>query len=113
VTLVIANPEHRYPLACGGNPDRLGVRLIAGPLAGAMTPVLQTSANRAGAAPPANFEEVDPRILGEAHLAIDGGGLGGAPSTVVDIGGIDSGGEWTVLREGALSSAEIEAKLGV
>lgn len=113
VTLVIANPEHRYPLACGGNPDRLGVRLIAGPLAGAMTPVLQTSANRAGAAPPVSFEEVDPRILGEAHLAIDGGGLGGAPSTVVDIGGIDSGGEWTVLREGALSSAEIEAKLGV
>ena len=48
VTLVIANPEHRYPLACRDDPERLGVRLIEGPLAGAMTPIFQTSANRSG-----------------------------------------------------------------
>ena len=35
VTLVVANPEHRYPLACREDPERLGVRLIDGPLAGA------------------------------------------------------------------------------
>ena len=35
VTLVLANPEHRYPLACREDPERLGVRLIGGPLAGA------------------------------------------------------------------------------
>jgi L-threonylcarbamoyladenylate synthase len=112
VTLVIANPEHRYPLACGENPDRLGVRLIEGSLAGSMTPVLQTSANRSGQAPPAEFDAIDPGILGAAHLAIDGGALGGEPSTVVDIGGFDSGDGWKVLREGALPVAELQARLG-
>ena len=48
VTLVVANPEHRYPLACREDPERLGVRLIAGPLAGAMCPIFQTSANLSG-----------------------------------------------------------------
>ena len=28
VTLVVANPERRYPLACGPDPERLGLRLI-------------------------------------------------------------------------------------
>ena len=31
VTLVVANPERRYPLACREDPERLGVRLIDGP----------------------------------------------------------------------------------
>src|SRR3954452_23200710 len=31
VTLVIANPNHRYPLACRATPGRLGLRLIEGP----------------------------------------------------------------------------------
>src|SRR5213078_1598880 len=34
VTVVVANPARRYPLACGADPDRLGLRLIEGPLAG-------------------------------------------------------------------------------
>jgi L-threonylcarbamoyladenylate synthase len=46
VTLVVANPERRYPLASRDNAERLGVRLIEGPLAGATTPIFQTSANR-------------------------------------------------------------------
>ena len=112
VTLVIANPEHRYPLACGENPERLGVRLIEGPLAGTMTAVLQTSANRTGAEPPADFTAIEPEILGQAHLAIDGGGLGGEPSSVVDVGNLDSGGGWTLLREGAVARAELERALG-
>jgi len=112
VTLVIANPEHRYPLACGETPERLGVRLIEGPLAGAMTAVLQTSANRAGVEPPADFSAIEPEIIGEAHLAIDGGALGGAPSSVVDIGDLDTGGGWRLLREGAVSRSELERALG-
>ena len=52
VTLVVDNPEHRYPLACRADPARLGVRLIGGPLAGASCPILQTSANRSGESPP-------------------------------------------------------------
>ena len=38
VTLVVANPERRYPLACREDPERLGVRLIEGPLAGMPLP---------------------------------------------------------------------------
>ena len=61
VTLVVANPEHRYPLACREDPERLGVRLIDGPLAGAMCPVFQTSANRSGEPAPALFADVPRR----------------------------------------------------
>jgi L-threonylcarbamoyladenylate synthase len=111
VTLVIANPGHRYPLACGGDPDRLGVRLIEGPLAGARTPVFQTSANLSGAPAPAAFADVDPSIIAGVTLAIDGGRLGGSPSTVVDLAEVDSGGDWAVLREGAMPAAELERVL--
>lgn len=111
VTLVIANPERRYPLACREDPERLGVRLIGGPLAGTMTPIFQTSANRSGAPAPIRFDEVDSEILAAADLAIDAGELIGEPSTVVDVTGIDSGGAWEVLREGALPAAEVDARL--
>ena len=111
VTLVIANPERRYPLACREDPERLGVRLIEGPLAGTMTPIFQTSANRSGAPAPTRFDGIDPQILAAADLAIDAGELIGEPSTVIDVTGIDSSGAWEVLREGALPAVEVEARL--
>jgi L-threonylcarbamoyladenylate synthase len=111
VTLVIANPERRYPLASGDDPERLGVRLIAGPLAGAMTPVFQTSANRSGEPAPRAFDQIDERVLGSADLAIDGGELIGAPSTVIDLSELDSTGRWEVLREGALPAGAIDRLL--
>lgn len=111
VTLVIANPERRYPLACGDDPDRLGVRLIDGPLAGMPLPVFQTSANRSGYEAPASFDEVRPEISERVDLAIDGGELGGRPSTVVDLSELDAGGDWTLLREGAIPAAEVRAAL--
>jgi L-threonylcarbamoyladenylate synthase len=111
VTLVLDNPERRYPLASRDDPDRLGVRLIEGPLAGAMTPVFQTSANLSGAAPPKRFDQIAEQVIAGADLAIDGGALMGAPSTVVDLSGIDRDGEWTVLRDGALPRDELERVL--
>jgi L-threonylcarbamoyladenylate synthase len=108
VTLVIANPERRYPLASRDRPETLGVRLIKGPLAGAKTPVLQTSANRSGEAAPRGFEDIDEAILSAADIAIDGGELIGAPSTVVDLSDLDSAGRWEVLREGALPVGVID-----
>ena len=110
VTLVLANPEGRYPLAGAG--DTLGVRLIEGPLAGAITPVLQTSANLSGEPPPSRFDDVPEEIVAGADLAIDGGELGGASSTVIDLAGIDAGAGWRVLREGAMPVAEVERRLG-
>lgn len=111
VTLVIDNPEHRYPLACGDNPDRLGVRLIDGPLSGIVVPVFQTSANPSAEPAPARFEEISEAILEGVALAIDGGELTGRPSTVIDVTAVEAGGAWRVLREGGLSYEELEQKL--
>jgi L-threonylcarbamoyladenylate synthase len=111
VTLVVANPERRYPLACREDPERLGVRLIGGPLAGAMCPLFQTSANRSGEPAPASLDQVPLEIVEGADLAIDGGALTGLPSTVVDLTAYDAGGEWTVLREGALSAENLARAL--
>jgi L-threonylcarbamoyladenylate synthase len=112
VTLVIANPERRYPLACRADPERLGVRLIEGSLAGAMAPIFQTSANRSGEAAPTRFGDIPPEMINGVDLAIDAGGLIGEPSTVVDIADIDEGGSWAILREGAVSRPEVERALG-
>lgn len=111
VTAVVPNPEHRYPLACSEDPERLGLRLIEGPLAGARYAIFQTSANRSGEPAPSRFEDVDTAILGGADLAIDGGELGGAPSTVVDLTALDDEGTWDVLREGAVSRDELDRRL--
>jgi L-threonylcarbamoyladenylate synthase len=111
VTLVVHNPDHRYPLACREDPERLGLRLIDGPLAGAACAIFQTSANPSGKPAPSRFEEVDARILAGADLAIDGGDLRGDPSTVVDLTALDQEGGWTILREGALSRAELARRL--
>jgi len=111
VTLVVRNPERRYPLACREDPERLGLRLIDGPLAGAGCAVLQTSANPSGGSPASRFEDVDPMILGGADLTIDGGELRGEPSTVVDLTALDGHGGWSILREGALSRTELARRL--
>lgn len=111
VTVVVHNPEHRYPLACREDTERLGLRLIEGPLAGAATPLFQSSANRSGEPPPARFEDVPRELVAGADVAIDGGELTGAPSTVVDVTGLELGGGWRILRPGGLSEAEVARRL--
>jgi L-threonylcarbamoyladenylate synthase len=113
VTLVVANPELRYPLACREDPERLGVRLIGGPLEGAMCPVFQTSANLSGEPAQAVFDQIPSTTIVDAvDLAIDGGPLTGLPSTVVDIASIEEDGEWRILREGGLSPGDLAARMG-
>lgn len=111
VTLVVHNPQRRYPLACRQDPERLGIRLIGGPLAGTMCPVFQTSANLSGEPAPNRFEDVPESILDGVDLAIDGGELPGLPSTVVDISLIEEDGHWRVLRDGALSAGDLASSL--
>jgi L-threonylcarbamoyladenylate synthase len=111
VTLVVANPQRRYTLACRADPERLGVRLIGGPLAGTMCPIFQTSANLSGEPPPARFEDVPESILDRVDLAIDGGELPGLPSTVLDVAAIDEDGSWRILRHGALSAGDLASAL--
>jgi L-threonylcarbamoyladenylate synthase len=112
VTLVLANPERMYRLASPQAPERLGVRLIDGPLAGARCAVFQTSANPSGERAPGRFDAIEPGLRADVDLVIDGGELGGAPSTVIDLSRIESGGGWTILREGALEPAAVQRLLG-
>lgn len=111
LTLVLANPEHRYPLACRDDRSRLGVRLLDGPLAGASCAIFQTSANPSGEPAPSRFAGVDPAILAAVDLAIDGGELTGQPSTVIDLTGLEADGGWRVLREGAVPAEELAERL--
>lgn len=111
VTLVIPNPSQRYPLACREDPRRLGVRLIEGPLAGLISPIFQTSANRSGEPAPARFDQLASEIVEAVDLAIDGGALSGLASTVIDLSGFEQSGEWTILREGALPVGDLSARL--
>jgi L-threonylcarbamoyladenylate synthase len=115
LTLVVANPARRFPLACEPVPERLGLRvpLLDGalaPLAGASVAVLQSSANPSGGPDARRVEDVDARIRAGVDLALDGGELPGTPSTVVDLSDYARG-EWTVLREGAVPRPELEAVL--
>jgi L-threonylcarbamoyladenylate synthase len=111
VTLVVHNPERLFANACREDPERLGVRLIEGPLAGARPAIFQTSANPSGSPAPSRFEEIADEIVAGADLAIDGGELPGTPSTVVDLSAIESRGEWSILREGGMPADEIERRL--
>jgi len=111
VTLVVANPDRRYPLACREDPERLGVRLLGGPLGGAMCPLFQTSANLSGEPASASFDEISAEISSAVDLAIDGGALTGQPSTVVDLTAFDEDGDWRVLRAGGMGPAELAARL--
>jgi L-threonylcarbamoyladenylate synthase len=112
VTLLVPNPEHRFPLACGPEPGVLGVRVPAdSPLGGARVAVLQSSANHAGGPDPRRIEDVPADIRAGAQLELGAGELPGVPSTVVDLRAYEDGGRWSVLREGAVSRTALEALL--
>jgi L-threonylcarbamoyladenylate synthase len=112
VTLVLPNPARRYPLACGPDPERLGVRVprLTGPLeplAAASWPVLQSSANASGGPDARSVQGVDPAIRAGVDLILDGGELPGTSSTVVDLSVYEQGGGFRIAREGAVAAAEI------
>ena len=118
LTVLLPNPACRYPLACGPVPERLGVRVPAlegalAPLAGARGPVLQSSANRSGGRDAVRLEDVDQEIRHAADLLLDGGELGGQPSTVVDLAAYEESGAHRIVREGAVPTDRVEALLGI
>jgi L-threonylcarbamoyladenylate synthase len=118
ITAVLPNPARRFPLACGPEPARLGVRVPAlggalAPLAAARWPVLQSSANRSGGPEAASLDEVDPRIRAGVDMVLDGGRLPGTASTVVSLEELEAGGGFRVLRAGAVPEAEVAARLGL
>ena len=116
VTVLVPNPGHRFPLACAGNPEVLGLRvpLLEGPLEALKEvrwPVLQSSANESGDADARNVQDIPQRIREACDLVLDAGPLPGTPSTVVDMREYEDGGGWTVIREGAMDAEELARRL--
>jgi L-threonylcarbamoyladenylate synthase len=117
LTLLLPNPRHSYPLACGPDPDTLGLRvpLLAGPLAalGAVrVPLVQSSANISGEGDVRRLADVPSALRAGADLALDGGTLPGTASTVVDLRAYEARGEWHIVRAGPVAKEELERVLG-
>lgn len=124
VTGLLPNPRHHFPLACDpegldaerDNAHPLGLRVpkLAEPLS-ALTlvrvPLLQSSANLSGQAPPRRLADVPVELREGADLALDGGELPGAASTVVDLSEYEQSGHWRVVREGPLDAASLATAL--
>jgi L-threonylcarbamoyladenylate synthase len=112
LTLVLPNPARRFAWLCGEEPRKIGVRVPD--LAGHARLVVEeaglvasTSANVHGGPDPCRLCDVPQAILSAVGAALDGGELPGVASTVVDL----TGPEPVVLREGAVSAAEVVARL--
>lgn len=116
LTLLLPNLGRRYPLACGGDPLRIGLRVpelgeALETLRSASWPVLQSSANLTGEPDARRLEDVDQRIRQGVDLELDGGELPGVSSTVLDLTGYESDGSHTVVREGAVPAEHVATAL--
>jgi L-threonylcarbamoyladenylate synthase len=116
VTLLLPNPERRFPLACGPDPDTVGLRVpalapTATALAAVRWPILQSSANPSGGADARRLADIPQAIRDQADLLLDAGELDGTASTVVDLRRFEDHGTWDVIREGAVASSCVTATL--
>jgi L-threonylcarbamoyladenylate synthase len=116
VTLLLPNPARRYAVACGPDPDTLGLRVPRLPpalaaLRAVRWPVAQSSANDSGGADARRLGDVPQRIRDAADLLLDGGELPGTPSTVIDLRRYEDAGEWQVVRGGAVAHESVAAVL--
>ena len=106
-TLVLPNPAERFRWLTGSSPRTIGVRVpeLTGQAAEVLErvgAVVATSANLHGGPEARTLEDVPIEIRAGAAAIVDGGELPGAPSTVLDLTGVEP----KVLREGAVPSAE-------
>lgn len=116
VTLLLPNRDHRFLLACGPDPETVGLRVpllgrALAALEGCARPLLQSSANLSGEGDARRLADVPKRLLESADLVLDGGVLEGVASTVVDLREYDRSGAWSVVREGALEVSAVEHAL--
>src|SRR3954468_3304436 len=111
LTVLLPNPERRYPLACGPDPETLGLRVPDLPALAGAPPVLQSSANLAGGPDARRVPDIPDSIRAGADLVVDGGELPGTPSTVIDLRTYEADGEWRVIRAGAVPTETIERAL--
>jgi L-threonylcarbamoyladenylate synthase len=112
LTLVLPNPGRRFAWLNAERPEAIGVRVpaLAGPggdVLAAVGVLVATSANLPGGPDPRRLADVPAELAGAVVARLDGGELPGVPSTVVDV----TGGEPTVLREGAVATAVVVARI--
>jgi L-threonylcarbamoyladenylate synthase len=107
-TVLVPNPQGRFPHLCGVHPERIGLRISAFPdaLAAAVATagaILATSANAHGETDPRTLDEVPAGIRAACAVLVDGGpAAAGRASTVLDL----SATRPVILREGALATAD-------
>jgi L-threonylcarbamoyladenylate synthase len=106
-TLVLPNPERRYPWLTGAAPGAIGVRVPDLPDAARRVVleagcIVATSANLPGGPDPRRIEDVPEELRLRVEAVVDAGELPGTPSTVLDF----TGDAPRVIREGAASSAD-------
>ncbi len=119
VTLLLENSSRQFALACepGANgAGLLGLRvpLFEGPLAalaGVGLPAAQSSANLSGGADPRDLQSVPVALREGVDLVLDGGGLPGVASTVIDLSEYEQSGRWRIVREGPLDAAFLQTAL--
>jgi L-threonylcarbamoyladenylate synthase len=114
LTLVVSK-SIAVPRIVGSEGPTIAVRIPAHPVPVALirgmgAPIIGTSANLSGKPSPLTAEEVNNQLGDRVDLVIDGGKCpGGKESTVVDV----TGDKPVILREGAISTEEIERVCGV
>jgi L-threonylcarbamoyladenylate synthase len=112
VTVLLANRDRRFPLACAPDPDTIGLRVPGlgeslAALESVHAPLLQSSANYSGGQDARRLADLPGELLEQADLVLDGGELAGTPSTVLDLRAFHERREWSVVREGALDSTTV------
>lgn len=116
LTLLLPNRRRRFALACGPDPDTLGLRVPRLParlaaLAAFERPLLQSSANLSGQPPARQLADIPAAIRAGADLVLDGGELPGVASTVLDLRELESARRWRIVREGPIGAGELDPLL--
>lgn len=119
VTLLLPNPQRRFPLVCDPTDTHSGllglrVPVFPGPLialAAVRMPAAQSSANLSGGSDPRRLGDVPAELCARADLVLDGGELPGTASTVIDLSQYEQNGSWQILREGPLDVASVATAL--
>jgi tRNA threonylcarbamoyl adenosine modification protein (Sua5/YciO/YrdC/YwlC family) len=112
---IIVRAAPRLPLKVTANSGNIAVRMPDSAVALAVLralkcPITATSANLAGAAECTTAAAVVEQMGERVQLVVDGGTTPrNVPTTIVDL---TEDGKWSLLREGAISLAEIEDLLG-
>lgn len=109
LTVVLSRAADLTGWELGGDPTTIGVRVpdheLVRRLITRVGPIATTSANRHGLPTPETADQAAGSLAGAVALVADGGRLSGQASTVVDA----TTEEWTILRPGPISQADLDA----